>query len=98
MPPAISDGSPTAALIPLGKRDKGVNIVRALIGIHGLKVHGMAQHMIVLGNAVTAVNISGFAGNRQRFAAIITLHEGNRFGTIGPLIQRAAKRERALEA
>ena len=54
--------------------------------------------MILLANAVPAVNVARLSRNSEGFAAIIPLHERDRFGAIGALIKRAAKRERAMQS
>ena len=51
----------------------------AFISIDGLKIHRMADDVIFVGNAVPAVHIARHAGNVERLAAIIALHQRDHF-------------------
>src|ERR1700733_11600904 len=57
-----------------------MHIVSALIGVHGFQIAQVPHDVILVGDAVAAVDIAGIARNRQRFAAIVALDQANRFG------------------
>jgi len=52
-----------------------MDIVRTFIGVYCLQIYGMAQNVVLLRNAVTAVDIAGRARNIERLPTIIPLHE-----------------------
>src|SRR3984957_13531595 len=65
-------------LLPLRKRlnardgateDQGMNVVGALIGIHGLQVRGVPHHVIFDLDAVAAVHVTRGAGDVECVAA-----------------------------
>ena len=45
----------------------------ALVGVDGLKIHGVADDMVFVDNAIGAMHVAGGAGDLQRFAAGIAL-------------------------
>ena len=54
--------------------------MRALVGVDGLQVRGVAHHLEFGGNAVAAMHVAGNPGDLQRLAAIVALDEADRLG------------------
>src|SRR5665213_1025790 len=79
-------------------QDQGVDVVGAFVGVDRLQVRGVAHDMVLAGDAVAAVHIPRDAGNFQRFAAVVALHQADRLGNPGPLVDQAAKGQGALIA
>jgi hypothetical protein len=72
--------------------------VGALIGVHGFQINGVAQDVIFLRDAIAAMDVARFAGDGQRLAAIVALHQRDGLGHPGALIQQTAQLQRALKA
>ena len=49
----------------------------AFVGVDGFEVHDMADDMVFIRDAVAAVHVSRFAGDGERFAAIVALEDGD---------------------
>ena len=75
-----------------------MNIVRALIGVDRLQVHGVAHDVQLAGDSGPAVHVAGFAGDGQGLAAVVALHHRDGLGDPGALIQQPTQRQRAFEA
>src|SRR5579872_3071288 len=72
--------SPALERVQPGHRranDQGVNIVRALVGLHRLQIGHVAEDGVLIGNAVGAQDVAGHAGALQRHPHIISLGHGN---------------------
>src|SRR5262245_10600424 len=48
--------------------DQCVDVVRAFIGVDRLEIHHVADHMELVGNAVTAMHVAGGTRDVERFA------------------------------
>ena len=78
-------------------QDQGVHIMRALIGIHRFQIQHMADHGIGIGHAIGAQHVARFAGDRQRLAAIVALHQRDQGRRGGAVIHHAPQPERAVQ-
>src|ERR1700722_2161969 len=82
--------------------DEGVDVVRALVGVHGFQVHQVADDVIFVDDAVAAVHVARGARDVERLAAGIALehghHLGRRFAFVlePPEAQAGRERERDL--
>ena len=56
----------------------------AFIGVDRLQINGMAHDMIFLRDAIAAMHVARGAGNIQRLADIIALHDRHHFGANRP--------------
>src|SRR5271170_5674699 len=54
-------------------QDQGMNVVGSLVGIHGLEIHHVADHVVFVDDAVAAVHVAGHARDVQRLAGGIAL-------------------------
>ena len=52
-----------------------MDIVRALVGVHGLQVHHVANDVVVVHDAVAAVNVPREARDLERLAARVALED-----------------------
>src|SRR3546814_228318 len=75
-----------------------MDVVRALIGVHRLEVHRMADHMIIGRNPVAAVHIARDAGDIERLAAIVSLQKADRIGDEPSLVDQPPDAQRRLQA
>ena len=75
-----------------------MHIMRALVGVHGLEIHHMADHMILVGDAVAAMHVAGEAGDLQRLAAVVALHQGDDLRRRLAGVDQAPEPQRALQA
>src|SRR5471032_3453164 len=55
--------------------DQRMDVVRALVGVDRLEVHGVADHVILVGDTVAAVHVARDAGDIERLAAIVELDQ-----------------------
>src|SRR5450631_322143 len=78
--------------------NKGVNIVRALIGVDGLQVRQHTHDMELVGNTVGTVHIAREPGDLERLAAIVALHERNRGWRQPARLQQSPKSQGAGKA
>src|SRR6185312_11271923 len=76
--------------------DERVDVVRALVGVHGLEVLRHADDVILLGDAVAAVHVACRPGDVERLAAVVALHQRDRRRRGAALLQHAAEPQRAL--
>ncbi len=75
-----------------------MDVVGALVGVDRLQVHDVADHVVLVGDAVAAVHVPRRAGDVQRLAAVVALEHGNVLHRKPILIEQAAHPEAALEA
>src|ERR1700720_4653614 len=54
-------------------QDQGMDVVSALIGVDCLEVHHVADHVVLVGDAVAAMHVAGSAGDVERLATIVAL-------------------------
>lgn len=52
-----------------------MNIMGTLVGVDGLEVHHVTDHMELVADAVTAMHVAGGTGDLQRLTAGVTLDE-----------------------
>src|SRR5215218_9269455 len=78
--------------------DQRVHVVRALVGIDGLKVLRMAHDVVLFLDAVAAVHVAGDSGDIERLAAVVALDQGDHLGRRFALVQEAADAQRSLQA
>ena len=71
-------------------KDQGMNVMSTFIGVHGFQIHHMTHDVILVGNAVTAMHISGHSGDIQGLSAIVTFDQGNILYRAAVLIQQPA--------
>src|SRR5271170_2835585 len=82
--------------------DEGVDVVRALIGVHGFQIHQVADDVVFVDDAVAAMHVARGARDVERLAAGIALehryHLGRRFAFVlePPEAQAGVERERDL--
>src|SRR5208283_4479828 len=60
-------------------QNQRVNIMRALVGIHHLEIHHMANHAELVRYAVAAEHIARRSRDVQGLAAGVALHDGRDF-------------------
>src|SRR5262245_16521122 len=58
-------------------QDQRVHVVRALVGVDGLEVRGVAHDVVLDLDAVAAVHVAGRARNVERLAAVVALDDGD---------------------
>src|SRR5208283_4758375 len=52
-------------------QDQGVDVVGAFVSVDRLQVHHVADHVVLVGDAVAAMHVAGGAGDVERLAAIV---------------------------
>src|SRR5712664_2461556 len=57
--------------------NEGVDVVGALIGVHGLQILRMPHHVVFDLDAVAAMHVAGHARDVERLAAIVALDDRN---------------------
>src|SRR5487761_2656326 len=77
--------------------DERVDVVRALVGVDRLEVHEHAYHVVFFRDAVAAVHVARDAGDVERLAAVVALHQRNRRRRRAPLLEHPAETQRAGE-
>jgi len=77
--------------------DQRMDVVRALVGIHRLEVHAVADHMVFVGDAISAVHVAGDARDRQGLAAIVALEQGDGLGCQPSFVHQAPGTKTALQ-
>src|SRR5689334_176215 len=65
---------------------QGVDVVGAFIGVDRFQVHHVADHVVLVGDAVAAVHVAGGAGNVERLAAIVALQDRDHLGRVAPFV------------
>src|SRR5690606_37896082 len=78
--------------------DQRVDVVRALIGVHRLEIHGVADHMIFGRDAVAAMHVARGPRDIERLAAIVALQEADPIGGKPPLVDQPPHAQRGLGA
>src|SRR5215204_4580461 len=78
--------------------DQRVNVVGALVGVHGLEVLRHAHDVVLLLDAVAAVHVAGLAGDVERLAAVVALDQRDRLGRELALVEEAPGPERGVQA
>src|SRR5690349_7463131 len=78
--------------------DQGMNVVRALVGIHHLEIDDMAYDAILVRDAVAAVHVARGAGDVERLAAGIALHHRRDIRRRAALVLQAPETQTALQA
>ena len=66
-----------------------MHIMRALIGIHRLKVLSVAHDMIFRHDPVAAVHVARSPRDIERLAAIVALYQRNHLGRAAPILKHA---------
>ncbi len=72
--------------------------MRPLVGVYRFQVHHVADHLELLGNAVSAVHVAGVAGNLQRLAAVVALDDRDHLGRSICFIQQTTDAQAGLQA
>ncbi len=72
--------------------------MRALIGVHRLKVHHVPNDLEFLGNPVAAVHVAGVAGDVEGLAAVVALNQRDHFRRRLRLVHQPANPQRRLQA
>src|SRR5216684_7405131 len=67
-------------------QDQGMDVVSALIGVDRLEVHHVADHVVLVRDAVAAMHVAGGAGDVERLAAIVALQDRDHFGGVAARI------------
>ena len=57
-----------------------MDVVGTLVRVHSLQILGVSQHVVFIHNSVATKHVSGLAGDGQRLAAIVSLHDRNHLG------------------
>src|SRR5262245_45407425 len=78
--------------------DQRVDIVRALVGVDCLEVRHHAHDVELVRNAVAAVHIARQAGDLERLATVVALHQRDRRRRRLAGLQQAPEPQRAGEA
>jgi hypothetical protein len=63
-----------------------VDIMRALVGIHHLKINHVPDHTILIADPITPQHVTRRAGDIECFATGVALHDGGNLNRIGPLV------------
>ena len=74
-----------------------MDVVRALIRVHGLKVRRMAHDLEALADAVAAVHVASLAGDVQRLAAVVALDDADHLWRGLGLVHQASHLQRGLK-
>src|SRR6056297_3337773 len=80
----------------LASEDEGVNVVRALVGVHRLEVRHVPEDVVVLLDAVAAVHVARCPRDVERLAAVVALDERDEFGGGMAFVHHPARAERGL--
>src|SRR4051812_37214473 len=75
-----------------------MDVVRALIRVHRLKVLSMTHDMVADLDAVAAMHVARLACNVQRLPAIVALDEGDHLRCHAPFVEQAADPQRSLQS
>src|SRR5579859_555416 len=78
--------------------DQGVDVMGPLVGVDRFQVRGVAHHVVLAADPVAAMHVPRHPGDLQGLAAIVALHQTDRLGNPGPLVDQPAEGQRALEA
>src|SRR5579885_2484188 len=78
--------------------DEGMNIMRALVRVDRLQVHHVANHVVLIGNAVRAMHIAGYARNFESFPAVISFEQRNHLGSSTALVLEAPQTQTGVQA
>ena len=79
-------------------QNQSMHIMCAFIGVDRLQINGMSHDMIFLRDAIAAMHVARGAGNIQRLADIIALHDRHHFWGKPPLIHQPADPQASLIA
>src|SRR3954451_7166036 len=77
-------------------QDQRVDVVRALVGVHGLEVLRDAHDVVFLLDAVAAVHVASLAGDVERLAAVVALDQRDRLRRELALVEEAPGAERGV--
>src|SRR5205085_5083100 len=71
--------------------DQRMDVVRALVSIDRLQVHHVANHVVLVVDAVAAMHVAGEAGDIEGLAAIVALQQRDRLGRAAVLVFQPAE-------
>src|SRR5664280_148570 len=74
-----------------------MDVVRSLKRVYGFHVQHMPDDMITIGNAVSAVNVTGRPRNIERLAGAIPLEQGNHLRAGAPVIAQSAQMQTRVQ-
>src|ERR1700730_4091767 len=77
---------------------QGVNVMGAFIGIDRLQIHHVADHLVLVGDAVAAVHVAGGAGDVERLAAIVALQDRDHLGRVAPFVFEPSEAQASVQA
>src|SRR5687767_12190853 len=99
-PPFCLWGSLAECLDPRdgAPQDQGVDVVRALVGVHHLEVHHVADDAELIRDAVAAEHVARRAGDVERLAARVPLHDRGDLHRRAALVLHAPEAQAALQA
>lgn len=60
--------------------DERMNVGCSFVGIDSLEVRGVAQHVVLVNDAVATEHVSRLSCDGERLGTIITLDDGNHLG------------------
>src|SRR5690349_7976221 len=72
-----------------------MDVMRALIGIDRFQIQNVTDHIELVGDTVAAMHVAGCPRDVERLAAIVALHQRDRFRCGLPLIHQPAETQRA---
>ena len=79
--------------------DEGVDVVRALVGVHCFQIAARWRMTpILIGHAVATVHVAGVAGNGERLAAIVALEQRDRRRRGAAFVHQPAEAQRGVQA
>src|SRR6185437_7759758 len=78
--------------------DQRVDVVRALVGIHGFEVQHVPDHVELVDDAIPAVHVSRDARDIERLAATVALHDRRDFGRGAMFVLQPSETQATLKA
>ena len=73
-----------------------MNVVRAFISVYRLEVQQMTDHLVLLGDPIATVHVSGKARDLERLARVVALQDRDHLGRSGSLVEQSAHPQRGL--
>src|SRR3712207_5098722 len=77
---------------------QGVDVVGALVGVHRLQVHDVADHVVLVHDAVAAVHVPRHARDLQRLAAVVALDQADHLRRRAALVEQPPDPQRGVQA
>ena len=79
-------------------QDQGVDVVGALVGVDRLEIQDVADHVVLVRDAVAAVHVAGGARDLQRLAAAVALDQRDHLRRRAALVHEPADPQAGLQA